>query len=120
MNGQTFLVRKPIVFSVRIFRKESERSMNAKTKSGPSTEVSVMETETPKAAPILNIAWTRYAQLNAVSSRRSRAHKRLRIWIAAMGILATLFAILTQAYFTDQTSLPGVIVKVLFVSAPVI
>ncbi|HMB24062.1 MAG TPA: hypothetical protein VKP08_14565, partial [Anaerolineales bacterium] len=79
-----------------------------------------METETPKAAPILNIAWTRYAQLNAVSSRRSRAHKRLRIWIAAMGILATLFAILTQAYFTDQTSLPGVIVKVLFVSAPVI
>ncbi|HEX2996777.1 MAG TPA: SLATT domain-containing protein [Anaerolineales bacterium] len=79
-----------------------------------------METETPKAAPILNIAWTRYAQLNAVSSRRSRAHKRLRIWIAAMGILATLFAILTQAYFTDQTSIEGVVVKVLFVSAPII
>ncbi len=79
-----------------------------------------METKAPQAAPILNIAWTRYAQLNAVSSRRSLAHRRLRIWIAVLGILATLFAILTQAFFLDTTSLAGLVVKVLFVSAPII
>ncbi len=79
-----------------------------------------METEAPQTAPILNSAWTRYAQLNAVSSRRSLAHRRLRIWIAVLGILATLFAILTQAFFLDTTSLAGLVVKVLFVSAPII
>ncbi len=81
-----------------------------------------MESEKPKAAPILNIAWTRYAQLNAVALRRSRAHKRLRTWIAIMGILATLFAILTQLLFSDPElkSLAGLVVKVLFVSAPII
>ena len=45
-----------------------------------------METESPKAAPILEIAWTRYAQLNASSLRRTNANKRLRIWIAALGV----------------------------------
>ncbi|HLO32030.1 MAG TPA: hypothetical protein VK249_22965, partial [Anaerolineales bacterium] len=85
-----------------------------------------METETPKAAPILSIAWTRYAQLNAVSSRRTRAYKRLRIWIAVLGILATLFAILTQSFFSDLQNLTGVAlltglgVKLFFISTPII
>ena len=38
-----------------------------------------METETPQTAPILSIAWTRYAQLNAVAIGRSRAYRRLRV-----------------------------------------
>jgi hypothetical protein len=84
-------------------------------------EVSAMETETSKAAPILNIAWTRYAQLNAVSERRSRAYKRLRISIAMLGILATLFAIITQVFFSDPntTSLAGLVVKILFIATPI-
>ncbi|HSK86883.1 MAG TPA: SLATT domain-containing protein, partial [Anaerolineales bacterium] len=80
-----------------------------------------METETSKAAPILNIAWTRYAQLNEVSERRSRAYRRLRIWIALLGIFATLFAILTQVFFPDPntTSLAGLVVKILFMATPI-
>lgn len=77
-----------------------------------------METETPKTAPILNIAWTRVANLDAKSKRRSAAHYRTRRWIAILGVTATLFAILTDTFFTDQTSLLGVITKALFVATP--
>lgn len=80
-----------------------------------------METETPKTAPILNIAWTRYAQLNGVSIRRTRAYKQLRISIAVLGILATLFAILTQVFFPDPgASLAGFVTRVFFVLVPII
>src|SRR5512138_2830873 len=96
--------------------------MKTQKTSESSTEVPVMETETPQAAPILNIAWTRYAQLNAVSGRRSGAYKRLRIWVAVLGILATLFAILTQLFFSDPNvqSLVGLVVKALFIATPLI
>ncbi len=79
-----------------------------------------METEAPKAIPILNIAWTRYAQLNAVSDRRSRNYRRLRVTIAVLGILATLFAILTQVFFATTESLAGWAVKVLFIATPIV
>src|ERR1044071_172330 len=83
-------------------------------------EVPAMETETPKPAPILEIAWTRYSQLNASSIRRTSAHRRLRIWIAALGVLATLFAILVTSYFSDGVSLLGVVVKNLFIIIPIV
>jgi hypothetical protein len=113
---------KNIVSFARVCPKKSKRQMDTQKNSGSSMEVSAMETETPKTAPILNIAWTRYAQLNAVSQRRSRAYKRLRIWIAVLGILATLFAIITQIFFPDPDtlSLTGLIVKVLFIATPII
>lgn len=78
--------------------------------------------ETSQTAPILNIAWARFAQLNAVSERRSRAYKRLRIAIAVLGILATLFAIIIQLYFPDPDvkSLGGLVVKALFMITPLI
>ncbi len=79
-----------------------------------------METETPQTAPILGIAWTRYAQLNEVSIKRRRGYGRLRISIAVLGVLATLFAILTQAFFSNAQSLMGLIVKVFFISMPII
>ncbi|HEX9330369.1 MAG TPA: SLATT domain-containing protein [Anaerolineales bacterium] len=78
-----------------------------------------METEAPKAAPILDIAWMRYAQLNASSIRRTNAHKRLRLWIAALGVLATLFSILVASTFSGGVSLLGVIVKNLFIIIPI-
>jgi len=79
-----------------------------------------METETPKPAPILNIAWTRVAHLDALSKKRTRGHYRTRRWIAIFGVLATLFAILTERYFSDNTSLLGVVTKALFVATPVL
>jgi hypothetical protein len=77
-----------------------------------------METEAPKTAPILDISWTRVANLDAVSERRQHAYYRTRRWIAILGVLATLFAILTDTFFMDQTSLLGVITKALFVATP--
>lgn len=77
-----------------------------------------METETPKTAPILNIAWMRVANLDSISKKRSAAHYRTRRWISILAVLATLFAILTETFFTDTPSLLGLIVKVLFIATP--
>lgn len=82
-----------------------------------------MQTEAPKTVPILNIAWTRYAYLDAASVRRSRANSRLRYWIIVLGVLATLFAILTQIFFSgpDAAETPsGLIVKIMFVTTPIL
>jgi hypothetical protein len=78
-----------------------------------------METEAPKNPPILEIAWTRYAQLNATSIRRTNAHKRLRIWIAALGVLATLFSIIYSSYFAEDPSLLGVVIHLIFLAMPI-
>lgn len=78
-----------------------------------------METEAPKNPPILEIAWTRYAQLNATSIRRTNSHKRLRIWIAALGVLATLFSIIYSSYFAEDPSLLGVVVHLIFLAMPI-
>jgi hypothetical protein len=83
-------------------------------------EESVMETETPKPAPILEIAWGRHADLDLAADRRTKAFYDIRKLITWLGVLATLFAILTQQFFSDTTTLEGVIVKVLFVATPVL
>lgn len=82
-----------------------------------------MDTEESKVTPLLNVAWKKYARLDAASVRRSRAHSRLRYWIILLGVLATLFAILTQIFFSGpnaQASVLGLIVKILFVTTPIL
>jgi hypothetical protein len=79
-----------------------------------------METETPKTAPILDIAWARVANLDAISKKRSAGHYRTRRWIAVLGVLATLFAVLVEMFFSDGPSLLGWIVKVLFIATPAV
>jgi hypothetical protein len=78
------------------------------------------ETDTPKTSPILEIAWTRYAQLDASSLRRTRAHKQLRLSIATLGVLATLLAILVTTYSWDQNPVVGLSLKVLFILTPIV
>jgi hypothetical protein len=88
---------------------------------GSSTEVPAMETETPKPAPILNIAWTRVANLDAISKRRSRGNYRIRRWIAIFGVLATLFAVLTQLFLPENSGISPLLrlaAKALFVATP--
>jgi SMODS and SLOG-associating 2TM effector domain 1/Protein of unknown function (DUF4231) len=81
----------------------------------------VTETETPKPAPILEIAWLRHADLDTSASRRTKAFYDIRKLIAWLGVLATLFAIMTQQpIFKDTQSLQGVIVKILFIAIPVL
>jgi hypothetical protein len=79
-----------------------------------------METETSKSAPILNIAWARVANLDAKSKRRSAAHYRTRRWIAILGVLATLFAILIETVFSGPPSVLGWIVKFFFIATPAV
>ena len=88
-----------------------------------------METETQKPAPILEIAWTRYANLDLAADRRTASFFRIRKWIIILGVLATLFAIVTQLYFLDPAPttapFPGygilrLLVKILFIATPVL
>lgn len=81
-----------------------------------------METQPQQATPILEIAWRRFAQLDAVSLKRSKAHLRLRRWVAAMGILTTLFAILSQLFAESLKSVSPLLAWVLlffFIATPI-
>jgi hypothetical protein len=91
-----------------------------------------METEPTKTNPILEIAWLRQADLDLAANKRTKAFYDLRKTIAWLGILATLFAILTQEFFRDPANPPGlfasfpyyaslgILVKMLFIAIPVL
>ena len=76
-----------------------------------------METETPKTAPILNIAWARFSELDTTAIARAKSHMRMRRGIAIVGVLATLFAILSQ---TPTTALIGSGFRVFLILMPLI
>lgn len=81
-----------------------------------------METTEPKPTPILEVAWTRFAQLDSAAIRRSRSHIRTRYWIAFFGVLATLFVILSQIFSRERESfvLVGFTMRILLVLTPLI
>ena len=79
-----------------------------------------METETPKTTPILNIAWTRYAYLDASSLRGRRLYYSIRRWILVLGVVATLFAILSQIFPRESSGLVGLAIRVLLVTIPIL
>ena len=79
-----------------------------------------METETTNPAPILELAWQRYADLDLAADMRTKGFYNIRKWIAWLGILATLFAILTQQFFSDDTTLEGLIIKIFFIATPIV
>lgn len=72
----------------------------------------------PNKLPILEVAWTRYAQLDAASGQRSRPYMRLRRWIAVIGVLATLFAILVQIYPQNFSAMLGWVLRVFLIITP--
>ena len=79
-----------------------------------------MASESQPSVPILNIAWTRYAQLDALSEKRDKPFYRWRRWIAILGVLAALFAVITQAYskyIPYQTIL--LFLKILLIATPI-
>src|ERR1051326_1743171 len=89
-------------------------------------ENQTMETETPKAAPILEIAWTRHAHLDTAATNRTKGFYDIRRWIILLGVLATFFAIITQIFFLDLKSLQGpmlilgIVVKFFFIATPIL
>ena len=79
-----------------------------------------METETPKSAPILDVAWARVAALDAAAEKRQHAYYRMRRWITILGVLATLLAILTESNITGQSILASVTLKGFFIITPAV
>lgn len=81
-----------------------------------------MDDETPKIPPILNLAWTRFAHFDAASKDRNREQLRLRRWIAILGVLASLFAILTEIYSKDQagpeSAMVSLVLKTVLIITP--
>lgn len=71
------------------------------------------------AVPILNVAWTRYAQLDALSNKHSKPHYQWRRWIAILGVLAALFAVITQAYSNYMPAFMSLIFRILLIATPI-
>ena len=92
--------------------------------SAPITEEPAMEYEMPKSTPILQIAWARFSELDRNAIARTKSHLNKRRWIAILGILATLFAILSQLFpsppVDNQPSIIGLIIRIFLVIIPIV
>lgn len=78
-----------------------------------------MQTQSEQPTPILDIAWNHFAQLDEASSKRTKKYMRMRRWIAILGVLATLLAILSQL-FPYESGLAGVIIRGLLIITPIL
>ena len=76
--------------------------MLSNTQETSIIEGPAMETEAPRTTPILNVAWARFSELDTNALARAKSHLRMRRGIAIVGILATLFAILSQLFPQDS------------------
>jgi len=79
-----------------------------------------MEESTPQISPILTVAWSRLAQFDFEAIRRNRTQLLLRRWIAIFGVLATVFAILTETYPATFPVLGSISLKVLLILSPLL
>jgi hypothetical protein len=77
-----------------------------------------MEMQT-NIAPILEAAWSKFAQFDAASVKRSQSYTKLRQWIAVFGVLATLFAIITTFYPASFPAVGGFVLKILLITSPI-
>ena len=68
--------------------------------------------------PVLKTAWKLYAELDANSTRERDQHYAMRRWIAILGVLATLLAILVDNYAEDAPKWAEVALRVLLILAP--
>ncbi|GAB1469153.1 hypothetical protein MASR2M66_00290 [Chloroflexota bacterium] len=79
-----------------------------------------MENQNQDLSPILQSAWKHYAQMDAYSSKRNKTHQRFRRWIGILSILATLLAIITTYFPSNQPSGLSVTLKALLVLTPLL
>ena len=78
-----------------------------------------MDANTEQKTPILQIAWLRYAQLDAAAEKLSRPHYGLRRWIAILGVSAAIFAVATETYPGNFPATGKLILKVLLIASPI-
>jgi hypothetical protein len=70
--------------------------------------------------PILHVAWMRYAQMDAASEKMEKPHYGLRRWIAILGVLAAIFAVMTETYPENFIATGKLILKLLLILSPII
>jgi hypothetical protein len=78
-----------------------------------------MTNEPQPNVPILKIAWTRYAQLDAVAEKRNKPFFSWRKRIAILGVLAALFAVITQASSDYMSEVLSVTLRILLIATPI-
>lgn len=79
-----------------------------------------MDAQSNQTTPILEIAWMRFAQLSAIAGKRTKSHLRMRRWIAALGVLATFFAILSEQFGQSISPILAWTLKLLLVISPIL
>ena len=79
-----------------------------------------MTVQSPPTVPILEIAWTRYAQLDALSNKHSKPHYKWRRWVAIMGVLAAFFAVVTNSFSDYLPATLNLFLKVLLIATPIL
>lgn len=84
-----------------------------------------MENEsTNEQLPILEVAWTRFSQLDAKSEVLDDTFHRLRRAVAILGVVATLLAIISDAYsdwlVENNLALVALILKFFLVLTPIV
>ena len=84
-----------------------------------------MENQPIEKAPILEIAWTRFAIFDAAASRRTRGFYRIRSFILWTSVAATLFAILVTVLPASPLPVFKLAVftlglKFLFIATPIV
>jgi len=75
-----------------------------------------MTVETQPRVQILEDAWNRYAQLDALSKRHSRLHYFWRRLIFILSVIAVLLAIINQAYMDAFSAGMNMTLKVLLIA----
>ena len=78
-----------------------------------------MDNNTENRTPILNIAWSRFAQLDAAAEKLENPHYGIRRWIFILGVFASLFAVLTEVYPDDFPAVGKIVIKVLLILSPI-
>lgn len=78
-----------------------------------------MENQPQQIAPILKVAWAKFGQLDEVSGKRSKLYDKLRRWIALLGVLSTLFAILTTVYPPEFPAIGKFLLQLLLIVSPI-
>jgi hypothetical protein len=79
-----------------------------------------MENQPQQTVPVLEIAWKKFGQFDIVAGKRSAAYVNLRKWIAFLGVLAVLFAILTTIYPKEFPAVGRLVLQVLLIASPLL
>lgn len=78
-----------------------------------------MQETIQKPNSIMDLAWRYYAQLDEGEQVRSRTQRLVYRWVILLGVLATLFAILTEVYPENWPAFGNEVIKVLLPVVPI-